>query len=112
MGNPNAGRTDKGWVDPAAYVSTWFNVDNAFGDSPRYDEAVREPEVINLDLSIRKAILLGEDQQLELRADLFDALNRARLANPIREIGAGNFGVVARSRSPNRQVQLGVHVQF
>jgi outer membrane receptor protein involved in Fe transport len=112
IGDPNAGRENENWVNAGAYQSTQFDDANAFGDSPRYDEDVREPKFINLDLSIRKAIPLGEDRRLEFRADLFNALNRTQLANPIREIGAGNFGVITRTRSPNRQVQLGVRFQF
>jgi outer membrane receptor protein involved in Fe transport len=112
IGDPNAGREGEGWVNTAAYRSTWFDDANPFGDSPRYDDAVREPEFINLDLSVRKAIAVGKDRRLELRADLFNALNRTQLANPIREIGSGNFGVITRTRSPNRQVQLGVRFTF
>jgi outer membrane receptor protein involved in Fe transport len=112
IGDPNAGREGADWVNPEAYRSTWFDDANPFGDSPRYDEAVREPEFVNLDLSIRKTIPVGEDRRLEFRVDLFNALNRDQLANPIREIGAGNFGVITRTRSPNRQVQLGVRVTF
>ncbi len=112
IGDPNAGRQGADWVNSTAYQSTWFNDAHPFGDSPRYDEDVREPEFINLDLSVRKAIPLGEDRRLELRVDLFNALNRDQLANPIREIGSGNFGVITRTRSPNRQVQLGLRVTF
>jgi outer membrane receptor protein involved in Fe transport len=112
IGDPNANRRADSWVNPAAYRSTWFDDAHPFGDSPRYDEAVREPKFVNLDLSVRKAIPVGEDRRLEFRVDLFNALNRNQLANPIREIGAGNFGVITRTRSPNRQVQLGVRLAF
>jgi outer membrane receptor protein involved in Fe transport len=112
IGDPNTGRNGANWVNPGAYRSTYYDTANPFGDSPRYDEAVREPTYINLDLSVRKAIPFGEDRRLEFRVDLFNALNRDQLANPIREIGAGNFGVITRTRSPNRQVQLGMRVMF
>ena len=112
IGDPNAGREDEQWVNADAYRSTWFDDAHPFGDSPRYDQDVREPNFINLDLSVRKAIPVGEDRRLEVRVDLFNALNRNQLANPIREIGAGNFGIITRARSPNRQVQLGVRVTF
>ncbi len=111
-GDPNQGRAGEQWVNPGAYTSTWYNDTHPFGDSPRYDETVREPKLVNLDLSIRKEIPVGEDRRLELRVDLFNAFNRTQLANPIREIGSGAFGRILVTRAPNRQVQLGLRLAF
>ena len=90
--------------------------------------AIGGPGLYNADLSISRSIAarkLGEAGRIELRADLFNALNHANLGNPDSTIGPG-FGVALYGRKPEqsgfpglipltetaRQIQLMVRVKW
>jgi hypothetical protein len=51
------------------------------------------PAYVNLDASVVKIIRFGT-RHAELRADVFNALNRAHYANPNGTLGNANFGRV------------------
>jgi hypothetical protein len=51
------------------------------------------PGYVNLDMSVVKILRFGS-RHVELRADAFNALNRAHYANPNGSFGNANFGRV------------------
>jgi hypothetical protein len=64
--------------------------------------AIAGPGLYNADLSVSRSVAvrnLGESGRIELRADLFNALNHANLGNPDSTIGSG-FGVALYGRKP------------
>ena len=66
--------------------------------------AIAGPGLYNADLSVSRSIAipkLGETGRIELRADLFNALNHANLGNPDSTIGPG-FGVALYGRKPEQ----------
>jgi hypothetical protein len=91
--------------------------------------AIGGPGLYNADLSVSRSIAvrkLGETGRVELRADLFNALNHANLGNPGSTIGHSDFGVALYGRKPEqsgfpglipltetaRQMQLMVRVKW
>ena len=77
------------WFDTSVFsappAGTWGNV-------RRYD-LLTGPAYVNLDASIVKILRFGT-RHAELRADVFNALNRAHYANPNGTFGNANFGRV------------------
>jgi hypothetical protein len=77
------------WFDTSVFsappAGTWGNV-------RRYD-LLTGPAYVNLDASIVKIVRFGT-RRAELRADFFNALNRAHYANPNGTLGNANFGRV------------------
>ncbi len=97
--------------------------------------AIAGPGLYNADLSVSRSIAvrkLGETGRIELRADLFNALNHANLGNPVSTIGTigsaigPGFGVALYGRKPEqsgfpgliplnetaRQIQVMVRVKW
>jgi hypothetical protein len=77
------------WFDTSVFsappAGTWGNV-------KRFD-LLTGPAYVNLDASIVKIVRFGP-RHAELRADIFNALNRAHYANPNGTLGNANFGRV------------------
>jgi hypothetical protein len=75
---------------------------------------VRGPHIFNTDMSIFKRTMFGK-KSVELRADVFNVLNRAHFANPPAanlNVGNAQFGRVIGTRLPAREVQLGLRFLF
>ncbi len=77
------------WFDTSVFsappAGTWGNV--------RRVDLLTGPAYVNLDASVVKIIRFGT-RHAELRADVFNALNRAHYANPNGTLGNANFGRV------------------
>lgn len=91
----------------------------AFGSTPRYFAAVRNPKYNDLDFSIQKdfKLPLSERTRLTFQADAFDLFNHPQFAPPNADPTAPNFGAVVSTISANgdvgtRILQLGLHLYF
>jgi hypothetical protein len=73
---------------------------------------VRGPTLFNTDFSVFKRTPLGGARLLELRIETFNLFDRAHLANPATQFGAGNFGRISGTRFPSREIQLGARLLF
>jgi hypothetical protein len=77
------------WFDTSVFsapaAGTWGNVQR--------NMLLTGPGYVNLDASIVKILRFGS-RRAELRADFFNALNRAHYANPSGSLGNANFGRV------------------
>ncbi|MGH9162982.1 MAG: hypothetical protein ACRD2X_23715 [Vicinamibacteraceae bacterium] len=73
---------------------------------------VRGPVLFNTDFSIFKRTSLGGTRLLELRFETFNLFNRAHFSNPDTSFGTGSFGRISNTRSPSREIQLGVRFLF
>jgi hypothetical protein len=96
------------WFDTSVFsapaAGTWGNV-------RRYD-TLTGPAYVNLDASIVKIVRFGT-RHAELRADFFNALNRAHYANPNGTLGNANFGRVTDILPlTERMVRFGARVIF
>ncbi len=79
------------------------------GTLSRY--AIYGPGLWNVDLAINKNVVLGEERRLELRVDLFNALNHTVLGGIQTNAASSTFGRL-RSSLDGRKVQLTARFEF
>jgi len=73
----------------------------------------RGPGYREMNLSLFKTFALTENgQNLDFRADFFNAFNLASYADPANTVGSTNFGQITSTRSPQRQIQLSARYHF
>jgi hypothetical protein len=111
------------YFDPCAYAIQ----DAGFLGSAGYDSLIG-PDLRNLDFSVVKDTrlgFLGEAGELEFRAEVFNALNRANFANPSNEVFSATgpatddveaplptAGLITSTNTPSRQIQFALKVIF
>ena len=72
----------------------------------------RAGNVLQLDLSVLKNITLAGRHKLQLRADVFNFINRANFGVPVRFLGAAGFGQAVETVTPGRRLQVAVKYLF
>jgi hypothetical protein len=93
----------------------WFNTE-AFALAPQFTigsasrNPVRGPSYRNVDLALIRRVPVRHDA-IELRAEIFNALNTPPLGAPAAVLGAANFGTVTAAGDP-RVVQVAVKYVF
>ena len=97
-------------------VNRWFNtgafraaVPFTIGSSSR--NPIRGPSYRNLDLAVMRRVPLTGSRTLELRAEVFNALNTPPLGAPNTTVGAASFGSITSAGDP-RVVQLALKFSF
>jgi hypothetical protein len=81
----------------------------SFGNSGR--NTLTGPSSYNLDSSLFKMIPIRESVRLQFRAEFFNALNHANLANPVANISSATVGQILSASSP-RIMQFGLRLAF
>jgi hypothetical protein len=102
LSNPTIDR----WFDTAAFAPPALF---GFGNSPR--DGLRAAPIYTTDVTVERAIRLTERWRAEVRAEVYNLLNRANFDVPGRTFGAPDFGVVSVSR-PARYAQLALRLSF
>jgi hypothetical protein len=104
-------------------LDRWFNID-AFERAPAQQLVsnvrttparlanVRGPGYRVLDLGIMKNLLLGPRMQLQLRGEVYNALNTVNLNNPNTAPTNTAFGVITSQNPFARQLQLAARLMF
>jgi hypothetical protein len=72
--------------------------------------SVRAPGLINVDLTLAKAITITERFHLRLRADTFNTLNHTNLGTLVTTLGSANFGQLTTATA--RSMQLTARLTF
>ncbi len=105
---PSNQRTPEHWFDVSAYQTP---ADFTFGNAKR--NSLEGPGFRTVDLYFRKAFAIKE-QRLEVRADLFNALNHPNFGMPemFVDAGEGSAGVITSTSTAMRQIQFGVRYIF
>ena len=103
---PGSERTPDRWFDVSAFS---LPAPFTFGSAPR--NSVLGPGYASLDLSIARTWRLVGRSDLELRWEIFNALNRTNFDIPNRTFGTANFGRIFSAKNP-REMQIGVRVGF
>ncbi len=109
--------SDHDRANRSAAIRQWFNT-ACFVRAPAFTfgtagvGVVRGPGYHNVDLSLQKGIAMGGGRRLELRADVFNAFNRAHLGDPSTAFGTGGFGTISGTIGTARQMQLGARFEF
>jgi hypothetical protein len=68
--------------------------------------------VVELDLALSKQFTLSPAQRIIVRADIFNFINRANYASPIRYLGAPGFGQATDTVTPPRRLQFALKYSF
>jgi hypothetical protein len=101
----------------------WFNVDafnrvtaqqlvsNVRTQPSRFDE-VRGPGYAVLDLAFLKNVSFSDRVKLQLRAEIYNALDRANLAGPNVTPTSSAFGTITAQNGLPRQLQLAARLSF
>jgi hypothetical protein len=106
-GNPNDGpQTPSEWFNTSAFT---LPAQFTFGDSGR--NIVTGPGLANVDLSLQKSWSLRENEAIQFRWDVFNALNHPNFNLPGRIYGAANFGVIT-SAQESRELQFALKWLF
>jgi hypothetical protein len=99
-------RTIERWFDTAAFA---LQAPFTFGNAPR--NSVIGPGYANLDLVVAKTWRVAGTRQLEVRWEVFNALNKANFDLPNRIFGTPNFGRIFSAKNP-REMQFGARFSF
>lgn len=100
-------------------IQKWFNTaaftpapPGIFGNAPR--GAAVGPGVTALDMSIQKNFRIRERSRLEVRIEMFNALNHPIFADPTTAFFLPTFGQVSSTNSndPSREFQFGFRYSF
>jgi hypothetical protein len=75
---------------------------------------VRRDYIKNLDMTLKKDILLRESMKIQLRFELLNALNEPYFPAPVTSPSASNFGQISASNQDNyaRRAQIGLKFLF
>ena len=103
---PPSERTPVRWFDTTAFA---LQPPFTFGTAPR--NSVVGPGFASLDVALAKTWTVAGNRELELRWEIFNALNKANFDLPNRVFGTPNFGRIFSAKSP-REMQLGVKITF
>ena len=103
---PAAERQPDRWFDTGAFA---LPAAFTFGTAPR--NSVIGPGYVSLDVAVARTLAAGGRRRLELRWEVFNALNNANFDLPNRIFGTPNFGRVFSAKAP-REMQLGAKLSF
>jgi hypothetical protein len=102
---PSGERTPDRWFDTSAFS---LPAPFTFGTAPR--NSVIGPGYATVDLSLARTWRVRA-AQLELRWEIFNALNITNFDLPNRTFGTANFGRIFSTKNP-REMQLGLRMSF
>lgn len=96
------------WFNTACFVQTAFGV---WGNAPL--GVIEQPGIANVNLAILKSFRVGDSSQVDLHANMFNALNHTQWgpANNSNTPGNANYGKILSAR-PARQIELSLSFRF
>ena len=103
---PEGGRTQALWLNPAAFGRPATNV---LGTLPR--NVVVGPSFFSSDMSITKNVRINGKLRLQLRGEAFNVFNQKNFRTIATNITATNFGAVT-DIEPQRILQFGAKIMF
>ncbi|MBA3692105.1 MAG: TonB-dependent receptor [Acidobacteria bacterium] len=111
VGDPTvANPTVDGFFNTAAF-QTLNSSTLRFGNQPR--NSLRGPGFASLDMAVHRRFgLWNENTNLELRWEVFNALNRANFGLPNRTVNGGGFGTITTLQGDPRIMQFALRFNF
>jgi hypothetical protein len=103
---PSDQRTVARWFDTTAFVQP---ANFTFGNSGR--NIVRAPGFFTMDFSVMRNFRFGEQYNLQMRGEAFNALNHTNFSPPGGTFGGAGFGTISAS-GPARLIQVGMRFAF
>jgi outer membrane receptor protein involved in Fe transport len=112
VGDPHVSHPNQNeWYNPAAYADP---AQYTFGDAGR--NSLLSPGLGLVDLSLTKSLAITEKTHLDLKWDVFNALNRENLGQPTCSgaafVDIGNAGQICSIVDFRRRMQIGAHLTF
>lgn len=104
---PSGERNADHWFNTAAFTTP---AAFTFGNVGR--NTMRGPALSKADVALQRQINIGEEKQLEFRAEFFNALNRTNLGTPERFVNTPQFGTITMAATPARQIQFAMRFKF
>jgi hypothetical protein len=105
LSDPGDDGSHLAWFDTSAFGRPA----NGFGNSGR--NTIRGPDHLRLDLSFAKIVRFEGRRELEIRIDVFNALNHTNFGTPARFAFAPDFGTIPTAGSA-RQLKLGARFRL
>ncbi len=106
--DPNDGpQTVEQWFNTAAFVRP-----DAFTYGNAGRNIVIGPGIFSVDLSLLKNIIFNGGRALQLRLEAFNALNQPIWGDPDMNMSSQTYGRINTTRSPMRELQIGVKFSF
>jgi hypothetical protein len=106
--DPNDGpRTVEQWFNTAAFVRP-----DAFTYGNAGRNIVRGPGIFSVDWSLLKNIVFNGGRALQLRLEAFNALNQPIWNDPDMNMSSQTYGRINTTRSPMRELQIGLKFSF
>ena len=104
---PAGTQTAAHWFNPAAFATpSAFQFGNAGRNS------VAAPGMQLLDMALTREFHLHERLGLQVRGELFNALNHTNLGAPNRFVNTPQFGTITMAMHPGREAQLSARLLF
>jgi hypothetical protein len=95
------------WFNPAAFTTppafTWGTLGR---------NSLSGPAIYNLDATISRKFVFGEQRELGFRWELFNTLNHPQFGLPNATAGVGGAGTITTTQRSNRQMQVAVRLGF
>jgi hypothetical protein len=105
--DPNDGpETTQQWFNTAA-----FSRPDAFTYGNAGRNIIRGPGIFSTDMSIIRNVFFGS-RSLQFRLEAFNAFNQPIWGDPITNMSSATYGQITTTRSPMRELQLGVKFSF
>lgn len=104
---PSGTRTAAHWFNPASFVAPPAY---QFGNVGR--NTVEGPGMQLMDVALTREFHLMERLGLQVRGELFNALNHTNLGTPNRFVNTPQFGTITMAMHPGREAQLSARVTF
>jgi Carboxypeptidase regulatory-like domain len=99
--------TAEEWFNPAAFATP---AAFTYGDAGR--NSVYGPPQQSLDLALARSFSLTERASFQVRAEAFNALNKANLGTPNRFVNTPQFGTITMAMTPGRELQFSARLSF
>ena len=98
-------------------AAEWFNT-AAFAAPPAYTfgnvgrNTVEGPGMQIMDLAVTRDFHLRESLRLQVRAEMFNALNHTNFGTPNRFVNTPQFGTITMAMHPGREAQFSARITF
>ncbi len=107
VGDPQGPETVDQWLNTAAFEAVASGV---FGNEVR--NQLRGPGFQTFDISLQRAIRLGERYAATLRWDVFNLFDTTNFGLPERNVNSGSFGTISSLSGDPRVMQLALRLTF
>jgi hypothetical protein len=95
------------WFSPAAFA---VPAQYAFGTAA--NNSLRGPNLFTMDLSLAKTFPIRERMNVQVRWEVFNALNRTNLALPNGNVDTATAGLITDITQPMRNMQFGARLSW